>query len=218
MSEGELYLENSTVSSNKFDSSNGNQSFGGIYARSQAVEIINSTINDNSDGGVYSGPYSKYTNATISGNATKGIYTNNNSTITNSVISNNTNFGLYVEGSGSSIENTTVTYNGTGIYAYEATLSLMNTISYFNTTSQIDGSSGSTITIDYSDIQNGVNYGSWATGTGNIDENPLFNSTTDYHLSTGSPCINSGNIDANFNDVDGSRNDMGAYGGPKGNW
>jgi len=217
MGTGTLYMENSTVSSNKFDSED-SQNFGGIYAYGQTVEIINSTISNNSDGGIYSGSNSKFTNTTISGNATKGIYTSDNSTITNSVISNNTNFGLYVEGSNSSIENTTITYNGTGIFAYGATISLMNTISYFNTTSQIDGTSSSTITIDYSDIQNGVNYGSWATGTGNIDTNPLFNSTTDYHLSTGSPCINTGNIDAIYNDVDGSRNDMGAYGGPKGDW
>ena len=107
---------------------------------------------------------------------------------------------------------------GHGGDADEATLSLMNTISYFNTTSQIDGSSSSTITIDYSDIQNGVTYGSWATGTGNIDADPSFISTSDYHLNTGSPCIDTGNPDDQYKDKDGTRNDMGAYGGLKGDW
>ncbi len=63
-------------------------------------------------------------------------------------------------------------------------------------------------------------------GEGNIDEDPLFvaptaGDGTDYNgliaswwLQTGSPCINAGNPDAMYNDPDGSRNDMGAYGGP----
>jgi hypothetical protein len=48
--------------------------------------------------------------------------------------------------------------------------------------------------------------------------NPKFDSETDFRLSQSSPCINSGNSDASYNDNDGSRNDQGAYGGPFGNW
>jgi len=48
--------------------------------------------------------------------------------------------------------------------------------------------------------------------------NPLFISSTDYHLQTNSPCKNAGNPSTEFNDVDGSRNDQGAYGGPGGDW
>lgn len=36
-----------------------------------------------------------------------------------------------------------------------------------------------------------------------------------YHLKSGSPCINAGDPAKKFNDPDGTRNDMGAYGGPK---
>jgi hypothetical protein len=36
----------------------------------------------------------------------------------------------------------------------------------------------------------------------------------DYHLSPTSSAVNAGNPDIGFNDVDGSRNDCGAYGGP----
>ncbi len=36
----------------------------------------------------------------------------------------------------------------------------------------------------------------------------------DFHLQSGSPGINAGNPGEDFNDIDGSRNDMGAYGGP----
>jgi len=34
----------------------------------------------------------------------------------------------------------------------------------------------------------------------------------------GSPCIDTGNLSGTYNDADGSRNDMGAYGGPNGDW
>jgi len=47
---------------------------------------------------------------------------------------------------------------------------------------------------------------------------PLFISETDLHLMPNSPCIDSGNPDPAFNDLDGTRNDQGAYGGPEGDW
>jgi hypothetical protein len=40
----------------------------------------------------------------------------------------------------------------------------------------------------------------------------------DFHPNSGSVCIDSGNPDSAFNDHDGSRNDIGAYGGPGGEW
>lgn len=53
-------------------------------------------------------------------------------------------------------------------------------------------------------------------GVGNISENPLFINTAkqDYRLQDGSPCIDSGSPDSKYYDTDGSRNDMGAFGGP----
>jgi len=58
------------------------------------------------------------------------------------------------------------------------------------------------VTATYSDIQYG-----WA-GTGNIDSDPGF--TGDYHLQSGSPCIDTGDP-ASALDPDGTRADMGAY-------
>lgn len=64
------------------------------------------------------------------------------------------------------------------------------------------------------------------TGTGNIDADPLFVEPSQgdgnsfdglnacWWLQDGSPCIDAGNPDAMYNDPDGSRNDMGAFGGP----
>ena len=70
--------------------------------------------------------------------------------------------------------------------------------------------------IMYSDIQGG-----WY-GDGNINQDPLFADPAngDYHLSwehypiedyTKSPCIDAGDPDPQYNDPDGTRNDMGAF-------
>ena len=48
--------------------------------------------------------------------------------------------------------------------------------------------------------------------------NPLFISSTDFHLQQDSPCKDAGNPSPEFNDTNGSRNDQGAYGGPGGDW
>ncbi len=42
----------------------------------------------------------------------------------------------------------------------------------------------------------------------------IFPNSSDFHLILGSPAIDAGNPDPMFNDLDGSRNDCGAYGGP----
>lgn len=62
-------------------------------------------------------------------------------------------------------------------------------------------------------------------GPGNIGDNPLFidddgfddvfgTEDDNYRLLLNSPCIDTGNPGAGYEDPDGSRNDMGAYGGP----
>jgi hypothetical protein len=50
---------------------------------------------------------------------------------------------------------------------------------------------------------------------GNIDENPRFinEASGDYHLQNGSPLINAGVDEAGYEDIDGSRNDIGVFGG-----
>ena len=47
-----------------------------------------------------------------------------------------------------------------------------------------------------------------------VYEDPLL--TPDFHLGAGSPAINAGDPDPQHNDGDGSRNDLGAFGGPQG--
>lgn len=55
-------------------------------------------------------------------------------------------------------------------------------------------------------------------GPGDISRNPDFDllSSPPYHLAITSPCINAGDPNPFFNDLDGTRNDMGCFGGPGG--
>jgi len=65
--------------------------------------------------------------------------------------------------------------------------------------------------ITYSDIEDETLAGL----SGNIFAPPSFANaeTGDYHLAAGSPCIDAGHPDPAYNDGDGSRCDMGAFGG-----
>jgi hypothetical protein len=57
-------------------------------------------------------------------------------------------------------------------------------------------------------------------GTGNLSQDPRFVDADggDFTLDTFSPCIDAGDPAAAFDDPDGTRNDMGGYGGPNGSW
>jgi parallel beta-helix repeat protein len=71
--------------------------------------------------------------------------------------------------------------------------------------------------LTYNDVWgNDTNYRNCVPGTGSDSADPAFVDTAarDFHLQPGSPCINAGNPAPQYNDPDGSRNDMGAYGGP----
>ncbi|PKK92127.1 MAG: hypothetical protein CVV64_01535 [Candidatus Wallbacteria bacterium HGW-Wallbacteria-1] len=78
---------------------------------------------------------------------------------------------------------------------------------------QIEGGSATAV-VSYSDLIQG-GYGI-DTGVGNIFADPGFMgpSISDYRLRADSPCLNMGDPAAAMVDSDGSRNDMGAFGGP----
>jgi hypothetical protein len=142
------------------------------------------------------------------------------SIITNNLFINNyaVTFGGAVISSASSnkIINNTFYGNRTTNYAGGLVLlspvldSVQNNIFYANTNAT--GNPG--ISLLQTDSSHYVNkYNFFDTGI-----NPYFVSATDFHLAPASPCINAGNPDLEYNDVDGTRNDQGAYGGPSGNW
>lgn len=126
--------------------------------------------------------------------------------------------GLWMYGSAfpaSVVENNTIvanntTLNGGGVFVWSTSANLRNNIVWANhartTGAQIDRNTSFGVT-DYCDVQGGY------AGTGNLDADPQF-ADTNLRLASGSPCINAGDSSAIYHDPDGSRNDMGACGGP----
>ncbi len=184
---------------------------GGIFCDSASPTIRNCTITGNAasaaGGGIYCGNYSSplIQNCTIADNTTTGwwvsdgggIYCSGNSCpfIENCLIAGNIalgggNGGIFCDFSSPFIANCTVTgnfdsyYGGNGIYCYSnSSPTVVNSILWDNNVEiELDSS---TVSVAYSDVEGGYS------GAGNIDSDPLFvdAETGDYHLSSGSPCI-----------------------------
>ncbi len=69
-----------------------------------------------------------------------------------------------------------------------------------------------TIYAEYNNVY-GAGYSGMVPSTTNMSVNPLFKDSlaADFHLLSSSPCIDVGDPRSQFNDPDGSRNDLGAY-------
>jgi len=158
---------------------------GGISARKNFPIITNCIISGNEAfecGGIaLSGGF--LTNCTISGNVARysaGIGSGGGSPIiTNCTISGN----VATEGEGC----------GGFSFSGDGSPTIINSIFWSNTPDEICLQDAS-ISITYSDIQGGY------AGEGNIDADPLFvdPDNGDYHLSSFSPCINTGDNEAPF--------------------
>jgi enterochelin esterase-like enzyme len=162
-----------------------------------------------------------------------GIYlAGSDAQIRNSLIKNNKAMnggGISISenpGSGTPVViNNTIVNNrasgfGGGIYNNGSILSVANSIIWENSAS-IDQQISGGLIVQYSNVESGYD------GEGNISQDPLFADTVNYYLSSNSPCIDSGNPDLIYNDIEdannldsalfpamsGLRNDMGAYGG-----
>ncbi len=172
-----------TISAN----STGSRDGGGIYGSESSLTIANSTISDNmavrNGGGLcfFDSPFSTIVNSTISGNNAE---------------------------------------NGGGIYcSIYSSPTVTNCILWGDDASsggpEIALSFGSNLTIRYSDVRGGegsahVDPGSvlsWEEG--NIDSAPLFAGGGDYHLRSGSPCIDAGTDAGVYADIDGDERPYG---------
>ena len=104
---------------------------------------------------------------------------------------------------------------GVGVYVngFAPVYVANNIFSGFNGYS-VYGDSGSHVTAEYN-CNNGNGYSGVTVGPGTITDNPMFVNpgAGDFHLQTNSACIDAGNPAASYNDTDGTRNDMGAFGG-----
>jgi len=159
--------------------------------------------------------------------------------IKNSVIAGNTTYGhgggLYLESTDVSLNNLVVADNtaygqGGGLFIEgdpAAPMSLVGSIVTGNTgVYGICEAGGSSPTLAWNDAWDNfvADYGGTLTDLtgidGNISADPLFVDPAggDYTLQVGSPCVDFGDPDPANNDTDGTRNDMGARGGPFGGW
>ncbi len=111
------------------------------------------------------------------------------------------------------IVNNTFFSNSTGIIRDADTIEIVNNIFSNNSVGINQGIVPTQNSIDNNDFFSNTTNG--PTGTSPLTSNPLFVPTAgDFHLSSGSPCINAGtNFTGAGNSVDGNTSDIGAYGG-----
>ena len=146
----------------------------------------------------------------------------------NSVFAGNTGAGLRVFASngGFAAENLDAVANSDGVVVeYGSAVSLVNVIAAHNTDAGLDAVSSSELSVSYSAA--GGNGEDWAGSLaglvgaeGNLDDEPAYSdwspgdevSGARLALSSSSPCRDAG--DPELLDPDGSRSDMGSWGGP----
>ena len=218
-------VQNNNISGNSADSPG--SSGGGIYCYNSDSIITNNNISGNSavnsGGGIkclWRSPVITYNTITLNsaGGSGGGIYCDHSSaTLTNNTIIENSSAGgsggggIFCDYSFPIITNNTIEGNsandGGGIYCYLSSSPMItNTILWNNSPEEIYLDEDSSITITYSDIQDG-----WE-GETNIDVDPMFvdPDNGDYHLQVGSPCIDAGDPNSP-KDPDGTRADIGAF-------
>ncbi len=116
--------------------------------------------------------------------------------------------GIYINGYDCEILNNTIFANSLGITILDGSgISILNNIIISN---RFEGIVPATASFDYNDIWN--NGSANNPGVHGILLDPLLTDTSshDFTLQLTSPCIDAGNPDPEYNDPDGSRNDMGA--------
>jgi len=190
------------------------------------VTIANFTITSSSSSGIH-----------ISADVT------NNFNIINNIITDCSYSGIHIQNSGDWIEisNNIIKDNGwSGLYhnSSMSNINITNNVFYHNESSDIYATAGIvianniiqslpnnwSISMGGSNLQNsyncvfgGTGWDNCAMGIGSITADPLLldPSNNDFRLNydDNSPCIDAGNPTPLYNDLDGSRNDMGTFGG-----
>jgi len=210
-----------TVTNCTFSGNTAGSGGGGMYnVNTSLPTVTNCTFSDNSaewDGGgmANSGSSPTVTNCTFSGNSAGSVGGGMNNFSSSPTVTNCTFSGNSADDYGGGMYNDGTWAQTVPFLSYPA---VANCILWGGV---IINESGSNAAVTFSDIQGGYE------GTGNIDEDPMFVSTTDLHLQSTSPCIDTGSneavpddvttdLDGNPRIVDGNDDstatvDMGAY-------
>ncbi|MDP3790723.1 MAG: glucoamylase family protein [Candidatus Omnitrophota bacterium] len=186
------------------------------YARTKILIRNNRVYNNSSDR--YAGVYLKYSegevqNNTIVGNCADWLSGGGVSCLSSIILVSNNIIH----------RNTESLQGGAGIYIYGGAVTAANNVVTENNGIGIGCAGNFTAVLMYNNLYGNSNdYSGSVPGTGSISASSLFvasdtdgdPSNDDYHLQPGSPCINAGDPAIAYNDKDGTRNDMGVYGGP----
>lgn len=139
--------------------------------------------------------------------------------ISNSIFDHNAGAALEANAPGRhQLLNLTIASNGRGVVLNHLASRVVNSIIVGNTNEGLAGPAQKFPYVRYNNVwDNGKNYEGLEPGDHNISRPPRFEAETqgDYRLEVGSLCINAGHPAAQYDDRDGSRNDLGAYGGPQ---
>ena len=157
---------------------------------------------------------------TVGGGET-AVHASAGATVTNCVLCES-DTGLHAEASARmKLANNTI-YGNTayGLYGEPTAvfLALINNVLAFNGTA-VSSDGGLQLLAGYNDFwQNGVDYDGPSPNATDLAVDPLFvdPESLNFHLRLASECRDAGVPAAAFNDVDGTRNDLGADGGPHG--
>ena len=190
----------------------------GIYCSSSAT-VINCIVRENGGSNCY---------------PQGGIIVTSSNRIFNNLIYKNIYCGINARGTPLIANNVIVftksrpglsDYEGDGILctglisSYPNVSMIVNNIIYGNDRYGIYFHGENSVSITYCDVSDSVE-SEVPLGAGCISSDPLFIDpvNSNFFLQSGSPCINAGDPDPQYNDIDATRNDMGAYGGPNGDW
>lgn len=210
----------------------------GVFISGGNVAFNNNWITDNLNGiRIVSGSSAIIRNNIIEENGSAGngildygiICLSSTPLIANNVVAANEGVGIYMAWAASSgaqvINNTVADNESSGIWCYnEADVVIKNNIFTGNSTG-ISASHGAEPQISFNDVwgnqwrdYDAQSSGVAAPGLGDISEDPMFDGASEppYALLEGSPCIDAGDPASIYDDRDGTRNDMGAFGGPSG--
>ncbi|MGE5411980.1 MAG: right-handed parallel beta-helix repeat-containing protein [Clostridiales bacterium] len=171
--------------------------FAGIRSSYANINILRNFISSNRDNGIIIdyGKTPSISNNILVKNGNGVTCNNTDAKIINNTILNSTNSGIIISGSSALpvIKNNIIWGNDLPFSLYL-------------------GAERADIDISYNDIEGGY------TGTGNFNSMPGFTNSSgnEYLLDKSSPCINKGDPSEEYNDSDGSRNDIGATGGKTG--
>ena len=142
--------------------------------------------------------------------------------IANNIVVSNGWYGIFLEfprsTSAQVINNTIVGNPADGVWSHQSINPVIKNNIIVGNGWGIEVYSPSGPVIAYNDVWGNLNlnYRTASPGPGDISTDPLFDSVSlvRYYLTNGSPCIHAGDPDPAYNNPDGTRNTMGAYGGP----